>query len=105
MPPQLIVSPQFEFGKAEQFTPELLWQWMVFKVDREARLITRARQKLRNMRPSAWPTRTQSPSHSALPKIWRAVAIHGRSTQIAMPPGMLRRANRGSALRREWTPL
>ena len=31
MPPQLIVSPQFEFGKAEQFTPELLWQTMVFE--------------------------------------------------------------------------
>jgi hypothetical protein len=42
MPPQVIVSPQFGFGKAEQFTPELLWQRLIFEVDREARLMTRA---------------------------------------------------------------
>jgi hypothetical protein len=29
MPPQLIVSRQFGMRKAEQFTPELIWQSMI----------------------------------------------------------------------------
>jgi len=33
MPPRLIMSRQFATHKGEQFTPELIWQSMVFKVD------------------------------------------------------------------------
>jgi hypothetical protein len=39
MPPQVIVSPQFGFGKSEQFTPELIWQKMVSRVIVPAHLI------------------------------------------------------------------
>ena len=39
MPPQVIVSPQFEFGKAEQFTLELVWQEMVSRVMVPAHLV------------------------------------------------------------------
>ena len=105
MPPRLIMSRQFGPHKGEQFTPELIWQSVILTLIFQANL-TSCGETLVNMRSIVLPAQIQ-PRRDRLSSLTvsRLVAIHGRSTRIAMLLGMRPRAASGNAARRARTQL